>query len=45
MSEAPKCGCGRSPNVNCMGWHGLSEEDYQVKKEAYEAKQNSKSQN
>jgi hypothetical protein len=39
MSEAPKCGCGRSPTGNCVGWHSLSEEDYKKKKEAYGAKQ------
>ena len=22
-----KCGCGRSPNGKCIGWHGLSEEE------------------
>jgi hypothetical protein len=25
-----KCGCGRSPTGRCIGWHGLSEEDYRV---------------
>jgi|TARA_B110000971_G_C19808100_1_gene407488 hypothetical protein len=39
MSEAPKCGCGRSPTGNCIGWHALSEEDYQAKKAVYEARQ------
>ena len=38
MSEAPKCGCGRSPTGNCIGWHALSEEKYQDKKTQYEAK-------
>ena len=23
------CGCGRSPNGKCVGWHGLTEEDFQ----------------
>ena len=23
------CGCGRSPNGKCIGWHSLSEEEYQ----------------
>ena len=32
------CGCGRSPTGNCIGWHMLSEEGYQEKKAAYEAK-------
>lgn len=32
------CGCGRSPTGNCIGWHKLSEEEYQEKKAAYEAR-------
>jgi hypothetical protein len=43
MTEAPKCGCGRSPTGNCIGWHALSEEDYQEKKTAYETRQAQKS--
>lgn len=23
------CGCGRSPTGFCIGWHGLSEEEFQ----------------
>jgi hypothetical protein len=23
------CGCGRSPTGKCIGWHGLSEDEYQ----------------
>jgi hypothetical protein len=38
-----ECGCGRSPTGKCVGWHGLTEEQYQEKKAAYEAKQASKS--
>lgn len=30
------CGCGRSPTGNCCGWHALSEEDFQLRKEQYE---------
>ncbi len=26
------CGCGRSPNGDCIGWHSLTEELYQHKK-------------
>ena len=22
------CGCGRSPTGKCIGWHGLSEDEY-----------------
>jgi hypothetical protein len=36
------CTCGRSPTGKCVGWHKLSEEDYQKKKITWEAKQNSK---
>ena len=25
------CGCGRSPTGECMGWHSLTEEEYQDK--------------
>jgi len=34
--EFGKCGCGRSPTGKCVGWHGLSEEDYTDRKEKYE---------
>lgn len=27
-AEFSKCGCGRSPTGKCIGWHGLSQEDY-----------------
>lgn len=37
--EFGKCGCGRSPTGKCIGWHGLSEEEYQAKKELYEYQQ------
>ena len=36
MSEAPKCGCGRSPTGNCIGWHALSKDEYQAKKAEHE---------
>ena len=29
------CGCGRSPTGKCIGWHGLSEEEYNVALEKY----------
>ena len=32
-----ECGCGRSPTGKCVGWQGLSEEQYQEKKRTYEA--------
>jgi hypothetical protein len=30
------CGCGRSPTGDCCGWHALSEDLYQERKEQYE---------
>lgn len=30
------CGCGRSPTGKCVGWHGLTESEYQTKKAEYE---------
>jgi hypothetical protein len=30
-----KCGCGRSPTGKCIGWHGLSEAEFQAKLEQY----------
>jgi hypothetical protein len=29
------CGCGRSPTGKCIGWHGLSEAQFQTKLEEY----------
>ena len=29
------CGCGRSPSGECIGWHALSEEEYQKKLDEY----------
>jgi hypothetical protein len=31
-----KCGCGRSPTGKCIGWHGLTEDEYYDRKEKYE---------
>jgi hypothetical protein len=30
-----RCGCGRSPTGKCVGWHGLTEDEYQVILEQY----------
>ena len=43
MAEAKKCGCGRSPSGKCIGWHGLSDEEYQKKLVAYQARMTNKS--
>jgi hypothetical protein len=29
------CGCGRSPDGNCNGWHGLTEDQYQAALKEY----------
>jgi hypothetical protein len=34
--EFGKCGCGRSPTGKCIGWLGLTEEQYADRKEKYE---------
>ena len=39
MAEANKCGCGRSPSGKCIGWHSVSEDDYQKRLAAYKARQ------
>jgi len=33
--EFGKCGCGRSPDGKCCGWHGLTEDQYQLALEKY----------
>jgi hypothetical protein len=33
--EIGKCGCGRSPTGKCIGWHGLTEEQFQDALEKY----------
>ena len=32
------CGCGRSPTGDCIGWHGLSEEEFQKRLVEYNEK-------
>lgn len=34
--EFGSCGCGRSPTGKCIGWHGLTEEQYQDALTKYE---------
>jgi hypothetical protein len=33
-----ECGCGRSPNGKCIGWHRLTNEQYSAKLQEYEKK-------
>ena len=35
VEEVGKCGCGRSPTGKCIGWHGLTEDEYQSKLAQY----------
>ena len=37
-----QCGCGRSPTGKCVGWHALSESEYQAKLESYIADEQDK---
>jgi hypothetical protein len=30
-----RCGCGRSPTGRCIGWHGLTEDEYRIKLKEY----------
>jgi hypothetical protein len=38
-SKIGQCGCGRSPTGKCIGWHGLSESEFQVKLQNYLAEE------
>ena len=42
MNNSNDCGCGRSPTGKCIGWHSLSEKEYQDKLEAYNSKTSDK---
>ncbi len=37
-----KCGCGKSPTGYCIGWHGLSGEEYKKKLAEYQKEQERK---
>ena len=43
--EIGKCGCGRSPSGKCIGWHALSESEFQGKLASYVAEQDAKDEN
>ena len=36
--EFGSCGCGRSPTGKCIGWHGLSEDDFRQRLAEHDAK-------
>ena len=33
------CGCGRSPTGDCIGWHSLTESEYQAKQAEWDFEQ------
>ena len=35
------CGCGRSPTGDCIGWHALTNEEFNVKLNEWNQSQNS----
>ena len=35
------CGCGRSPTGKCIGWHGLTEDEYKERLDEFNRKQQS----
>ena len=36
-NEIGRCGCGRSPTGKCIGWHGLTEEQFREELAIYES--------
>lgn len=38
-TDTYKCGCGRSPTGQCIGWHGLTDEEYKQRLEQYQKEQ------
>jgi hypothetical protein len=40
-SKVGQCGCGRSPTGKCIGWHGLSEAEFQNSLAEYQLKEHS----
>lgn len=40
--EIGRCGCGRSPTGKCIGWHGLTEADFQSRLQSYLAEEEKK---
>jgi CDGSH-type Zn-finger protein len=40
--DGPKCGCGRSPNGYCIGWHNLTEDDFKQKLAEHQLKEQAK---
>lgn len=40
--EFGRCGCGRSPTGKCIGWHGLTEDQFKEKLAEYQLNEQSK---
>jgi hypothetical protein len=38
-SKIGQCGCGRSPTGKCIGWHGLTEDQFKAALEKYVAEE------
>jgi hypothetical protein len=38
-NEIGSCGCGRSPTGFCIGWHGLTEDEFRTRLAEYDATQ------
>jgi hypothetical protein len=35
-TDTYSCGCGRSPTGQCIGWHGLTDDEYQKRLAEYQ---------
>ena len=42
MIAIMECKCGRSPTGKCIGWHGLSDEEYKKKLKEYQTENEKK---
>jgi hypothetical protein len=42
QKEIGACGCGRSPTGKCIGWHGLTESEFQAQLASFMAEQEDK---
>jgi len=40
-----QCGCGRSPTGVCIGWHNLTEEQFEMRLQQYNEQQTNSNEN
>jgi len=40
-----QCGCGRSPTGVCIGWHNLTEEQFEIRLQQYNEQQTNSNEN